>query len=79
MISPSQTRFIEFIFLKPPYLQRYADSQTEKGPPLLKGTVMKIVKALINDSLRVSKVSLKLRIPNIYSFAVIYPRMLLIS
>ena len=39
---------------------------------LIKGTVMQIEKALINDGLRVSKVSLKFCIPTIYSFAVIY-------
>ena len=40
---------------------------------LFKGTVIQIVKILINDHLRVSKVSWKLRIANIYNFAVIYP------
>ena len=39
----------------------------------IKGTVMQIEKALINDRLRVSKVSWKLRILTIYSFAVIHP------
>ena len=39
----------------------------------IKGTVMQIEKALINDRLRVSKVSWKFRIPTIYSLAVIYP------
>ena len=38
-----------------------------------KGTVMLTEKARINERLRVSKVSCKLRIPTIYSFAVIYP------
>ena len=33
---------------------------------------MKIEKALINDRLRVSKVSRKFRIPTIYNFAVFY-------
>ena len=33
---------------------------------------MKIEKALINNHIRVSKVSLKLRKPTIYNFAVIY-------
>ena len=33
---------------------------------------MQIEKALINDYLRVSKVSWKFRIPAIYNFAVIY-------
>ena len=41
--------------------------------PLLKGTVMEIEKALINDRLRLSKVSSKLRIPTICNFAVVYP------
>ena len=39
----------------------------------LKGTVMQIEKALINDHLSVSKISWKLRIPTIYNFTVIYP------
>ena len=39
---------------------------------LLKGTVMQIEKALINNRLRVSKVSRKFRIPTIYNFAIIY-------
>ena len=38
-----------------------------------KGTVMQIEKALINNRLRVSKVSGKFRIPTIDNFAVIYP------
>ena len=38
-----------------------------------KGTVMKIEKALINDCLRVSKVSLKFRVPTFHNFAVTYP------
>ena len=37
-----------------------------------KGAVMQIEKALINDCLRVSKVSGKFRIPTVYNFAVIY-------
>ena len=39
----------------------------------IKGTVMQIEKALINDRLCVSKGFCKFRIPTIYSFAVIYP------
>ena len=39
----------------------------------LKGTVIQIEKAMINDRLRFSKVSWKFRIPTIYNFAVIYP------
>ena len=38
-----------------------------------KGTVMQIDKTLINDRLRVSKISLKFRIPTTYNFAVNYP------
>ena len=41
---------------------------------LFKGTIMKVIeKALANDRLRVSKVSLKFCIPTIYNFAVVYP------
>ena len=40
---------------------------------------MQIGKPLINDRLRVSKVSWKFRIPTIYSFTVIYPWNLLFS
>ena len=47
--------------------------------PVIKGTVIKIEKALINDRLRVSKVSWKFRIPTIYNFAVIYLWNLLFS
>ena len=45
----------------------------------IKGTVMQIEKALINDRLRVSKVSWKFHIPTIYNFEVIYPWNLLFS
>ena len=38
---------------------------------MLKGTVTQIEKALINDHIRVSKISRKFRIPTIYNFAVI--------
>ena len=38
-----------------------------------RSTVMQIEKALINDRLRVSKISLKFCTPPIYKFAVIYP------
>ena len=34
---------------------------------------MQIEKALINDRLRLSKVSAKFRIPTIYNFAVTFP------
>ena len=46
---------------------------------LIKGTVIQIEKALINDRLRVSKVSWKFYIPTIYNFAVIYPWNLVFS
>ena len=39
----------------------------------VKRTVMQIEKSIINDRLRVSKMSWKFRIPTIYNFAVIYP------
>ena len=39
----------------------------------LKGKVMQIEKALLNDHLRVLKLSWKFRIPTIHNFAVIYP------
>ena len=45
----------------------------------LKSTVMKIEKPLINDCLRVSKVSWKFHIAAVYNFAVIYPWNLLFS
>ena len=37
------------------------------------GTLMQIKKALINDCLRIPKVTLKFRILTIYNFALIYP------
>ena len=40
---------------------------------IIKGTVMKIEKAMVNDHLNVSKVSWRFYIPTIYNFAVIYP------
>ena len=40
---------------------------------LMKGTVMQIEKALINDHLRFSKVFRKFYMPTCYNFAVIYP------
>ena len=33
-LSPSQTRVMEFIFLQPPYLQRYADAVAGKDAHL---------------------------------------------
>ena len=48
-------------------------------PVVLKGTVIQIEKALINDRLRVLKVSWKFRILTIYNFTVIYPWNLVFS
>ena len=45
----------------------------------VKGTVMQIEKALINDLLRVPEVSWKFGIPTIYNFALIYLWILLFS
>ena len=45
----------------------------------IKGTVLQIEKALINDLLRISNVSWKFHILDIYKFAIIYPRNLLFS
>ena len=45
----------------------------------IKGTVIQIEKALMNDPLRVSKVSWKFRIRTIYNFPVNYPWNLLFS
>ena len=45
----------------------------------IKGTLIQIEKALINDCLRVPKVSWKSRFPTISNFAVIYPWSLLFS
>ena len=45
----------------------------------LKVLVTQIEKALINDRLRVSKISGKIRIPTLYALAVIYPRNLIFS
>ena len=45
----------------------------------IKGTVMQIEKALINDRLHVQKVSWKFLITTIYNFTVIYPWNLLFS
>ena len=46
---------------------------------LFKSTVMQIEKPMINHRLYVSKGSRKIRIPTIYSFAVIYRGNLLVS
>ena len=40
---------------------------------IFKGKIMQIEKSLINDRLRLSKVSTKFRILTFYNFAVIYP------
>ena len=45
-----------------------------KFSSLFKGTAMQIEKLLINDRLRISKVSWKFHILSIYNFAVIYPQ-----
>ena len=45
----------------------------------LKVLVTQIEKALINDRLRVLKMSGKIRIPTLYVLAVIYPRNLIFS
>ena len=45
----------------------------------LKVLVTQIEKALINDRLRVSKISGKIRIPTLYAFAVIYLQNLIFS
>ena len=55
------------------------DYDRNKESSYRKDTVMKIDKALINDCLRVSKVSWKFHIPTIYNFAVVYPWNLLFS
>ena len=49
------------------------NKQTNKKKNVNRSTVMQIEKALINDRLRVSKISLKFCTPPIYKFAVIYP------
>ena len=48
-------------------------SQENLHNKVLKGIVMQIEKALINDLLRVSKVSLKFCVATIYNFEVILP------
>ena len=50
-----------------------ARKNAHKHSTFMKVTVMQIEKALMNDRLRVSKISWKFRIPTIYNFAVIYP------
>ena len=57
------------------FIKLYSQENLDKE--VLKGTVMQIEKALTNNLLRVSKVSLKFRIQTIYNFEVIYPRNLL--
>ena len=53
--------------------------EAETTYSMFKGTVMQIEKWLMNDCLRVSKVSWKFGIPNIYNFAVNHPWNLLFS
>ena len=50
---------------------QFNEKQKEKMPQFFKGTDMQTEKALINDLLRVSKVSLKFHIPTIYNFVAI--------
>ena len=45
----------------------------------IKGTAVQIEKGLINDILRVWKISRKFRIPTVSNFAVTYPWDLLVS
>ena len=52
-------------------------SQENLNNEVLRGTAIQIEKALINNLLRVSKVSLKFRIQTIYNFEVIYQQNLL--
>ena len=54
-------------------LFKFDNSDTRATAIFLKVTVMQIGKPLINDRLRVSKISWKFHIPTIYNFAVIYP------
>ena len=57
----------------------HKENAGEMTARIRKGTVTQIERALINDRLRVSKVSWKFRIPTIQNFAVIYPWNLLFS
>ena len=61
------------------YSKHVANHLNISGQKLFKGTLMKIEKALINDCLRVLKVSWKFHIPTIHSFVVIYLWNLLFS
>ena len=47
--------------------------ELDQFPFRIKSPVMQFEKPLINDRLRVSKLSGKIRVPTIYNFAVIYP------
>ena len=77
--------WINLIFLMKPCFVHYRKVKTkiliywERKELLKVATVMQIEKSLVNDRLRVSKVSWKFRIPNIYNFAVIYQWNLLFS
>ena len=68
-------QFFPSFFLQP--WQTFVSYQTFlivlKQSQGLKGTVMQIEKALINDRLRVLKISWKFRIPTIFNFVVIHP------
>ena len=55
-LSPSQTRVMEFIFLQPPYLQRYADAVAGKDAHLynwfgfVDGTIPCICRPVLNEN-----------------------------
>ena len=52
---------------------KVVNSDTRATSMFLKVLVTQIEKAMIHDRLRVSKISGKICIPNLYAFAVIYP------
>ena len=73
-----------YVHCKQPSPETYlGSSYTSKikyfNEKIVKGTIMQIEKAMINDRLRVSKLSEKFRIPTIDNFTVIYPGDLLFS
>ena len=61
------------MYLVPTANKKSGSKMTFVEGAIIKGTVMQIEKALINDRLSVSKISWKFRIPAIYNFAVICP------
>ena len=63
---------IAFMILLKPHVYK-------KSGSWVKGTVMQIEKALINDCVCISRASWKFCIPTVYNFAIIYPRNLLFS